>query len=353
MRYEAHRMIVSIRPDEEPLDFGGFFAAAMMAVSLVHTDEGDARGITLDSDETIARFFDCYEDEVLRDDWGYLRAEQMQLHDVHVQLAVSTVTLRQLCPNARLLTLLMRLVESYMHRLVIEEFGEHIWDRQPWKVPFAQWLWSAVQLETIRQRYLHTNWFDAATVMALADAPGEEQPTFFFEGEKAEDILSRYFQWLSTEYEAQTKEFPGAQITGEDREYILSQETDFAFLNDELSALSPEQRRLWQQWLDTWSDFIRDKLAPATPGPAHKKSRQELFLDTVLPVPQQNSYAAVREYIRERSKYDKEFQKFVQSRKRTELCDQLSSMFGWYVDPNSLGKSLNRRLKHPKKSHLQ
>lgn len=346
-------MIISIRPDEEPFNFGGFFATAVMAAFLVNTDEGDARRLRLDSDEALAEFFDRYESEVLRDDWGYLRAELMQLHDVYVQLAISSVTLEQLCSNARLLSLIMHLVECYMLHLVKEEACEHIWQAQPWTAPFAQWLWAAVHTETLRQRYLHTDWLDAADVMAVVSPPAEPQPTFFFEGEEAEEIISRYYEWLSREYEAQTKEIPGKQVTDEDREFILSQETDFAFLDDELASLSPDQRLLWQRWLDAWSVFIRGKLALAAPKTARRDTRQELFLDSVLPVPPQNSYAAVREYIRERSKYDKEFQKFVATRKRTELCDQLTFMFGWYVDPNPLGKSLNRRLRNAKKSLLR
>lgn len=82
-------MIISIRPDEEPFNSGGFFAAAMMAAFLIHTDEGDARGLQLDSDEAFAEFFDCYESKVIRDDWGYLRAELTQLHDAYIQLAIS------------------------------------------------------------------------------------------------------------------------------------------------------------------------------------------------------------------------------------------------------------------------
>lgn len=47
-RYESHRLIYT--PDnQEPLEFGGFLAAAILAALIVDTDEGDARDLALDT----------------------------------------------------------------------------------------------------------------------------------------------------------------------------------------------------------------------------------------------------------------------------------------------------------------
>ena len=63
-------------------------------------------------------------------------------------------------------------------------------------------------------------------------------------------------------------------------------------------------------------------------------------------------YVKVREYIIERCKYDTEFKKYQKSHYLTDLCQQLTFVFDWSVEYNSLYKSLKRRLKHPKKDHL-
>ena len=248
MRYESHRLYISGADGEDEFVFGGFLGAALAAVFLVDTPEGNARGIRLYTDDEKEAFFDLYDREVLRDDWGYLSAEIDQLRDNYVQFIDDRNNLIDLCPNRRLLTLVMELLTTYMRRLVLEPFGEHIWEAMPWKMPFAQWLIDAARVETRRQRLLQTDWTDIPTVIQLADIPDEtEEPTFFFEGEKAADIMERYLLWLFDEYVAMKQGIPGSKITSADRSFILSQETDWVFLSDEIDQLSASDKQDWRQ----------------------------------------------------------------------------------------------------------
>ena len=263
MRYEAHRLYVTRANDEDEFVFGGFLGAALAAVLLVDTDEGDARAIALDTEEDQAQFFLRYDREVRREDWGYLSAEIYQLRDNYVQFIDVPNGLVELCPNKRLLSLAMELLANYMRRLVLEPFGKHIWEAMPWKMPFAQWLIDAARVETRRQRLLQTDWTDFQTVIQLADMPDEtEVPTFYFEGEKAADIMERYLLWLSDEYVAMKQGMPGAKITSADRKYIFSQETDWAFLSDEIELLSASEQKDWLQWQKEWNRFLSERLLP-------------------------------------------------------------------------------------------
>ena len=150
-----------------------------------------------------------------------------------------------------------------MQHLVLKIFREHIWEVMPWKTPFPQWLIDAARVETRRQRYLTTDWTDAPIVIQLADMPDEtEVPTFFFEGEKAADIMERYLLWLSDEFVAMKQEIPGAKITSADRKYIFSQETDWAFLSDEIGQLSPTEQKEWNRWQNEWAKFLTERLLP-------------------------------------------------------------------------------------------
>ena len=263
MRYEAHRLHVTRADDEDEFVFGGFLGVALAAVFLLDTDEGNTRGICLYTDAEKEEFFARYDREVLRDDWGYLSAELYQLRDNYVQFIDAPDGLIELCPNKRLLFLAMELLTSYMRRLVLEPFGKHIWEAMPWKMPFGQWLIDAARVETRRQRLLQTDWTDVPTVIQLADIPDEtERPTFFFEGEKAADIMERYLLWLSDEYVAMKQEMPGAKITSADRKYIFSQETDWAFLSDEIELLSASEKNDCLRWQKEWNRFLSDRLLP-------------------------------------------------------------------------------------------
>ena len=261
-RYESHRLIYTPENDE-PIEFGGFLAAAILAALIVDTDEGDAREISIDTPEQRQAFFLRYEREVRRDDWGHLTAEVNQLRDNYVQLELGSMVLQDLCPNLRLLELAMELTESYMRYLVLEIYREHIWEAVPWKMPFAQWLIDAARVETRRQRFLKTDWTDAPLVIQLADMPDEpEPPTFFFEGEKAQDIMERYLQWFSDEYVAKKQELPGSRITAADRKKIFAEETDWSFLSDETEGIAPSEQEQWQRWQTEWTKFLSQRLLP-------------------------------------------------------------------------------------------
>ena len=261
-RYESHTLVYTPEAGD-PIELRGILAAAILAVLLVDTDEGDARGIALDTPEQQQDFFARYEREVLRDDWGYLSAEVNQLRDNYVQIAIGDNSLSDLCPNRRLLDLAMEITVAYMHHLVLETFCEHIWEVVPWKTPFAQWLIDAARVETRRQRLLQTDWTDVPTVIQLADIPDEtEAPTFVFEGEKATDIMERYLQWLSDEFVAMKQEIPGAKITSSDRKYIFEQETDWTFLSDEIDQLAPSEQAEWNRWQKEWAKFLIERLLP-------------------------------------------------------------------------------------------
>ena len=261
-RYENHTLFYTAA-DSDPIELRGFLGAALAAVLLVDTDEGNARAIALDTEEEQAQFFARYDREVRRKDWGYLSAEIYQLRDNYVQLVDGKRSLVELCPNIRLLNLAIELLVAYMHRLVLEPFGKHIWEAMPWKMPFGQWLIDAARVETRRQRLLRTDWTDFPTVIQLADMPNKtERPTFYFEGEKAADIMERYLLWLSDEYVAMKQEIPGAKITSADRKYIFSQETDWAFLSDEIELLSASEQKDWLQWQKEWNRFLSERLLP-------------------------------------------------------------------------------------------
>ena len=263
MHYESHRLYISGTDGEDEFVFGGFLGAALAVVFLLDTPEGNARGIHLYTDDEKEEFFALYDREVLRDDWGYLSAELNQLRDNYVQFIDDPNSLIGLCPNRRLFSLAMELLVTYMRRLVVEPFGEHIWEAMPWKMPFAQWLIDAARVETRRQRFLRTDWTDIQAVILLADMPDEtEEPTFFFEGEKAADIMQRYFLWLSDEYVAMKQGIPGSKITSADRSFIFSQETDWAFLSDEIDQLSASEKEDWLQWQKEWNLFLSDRLLP-------------------------------------------------------------------------------------------
>lgn len=277
LKYEAHSLIYT-PADEDPIVLTGFLGAAVLAALLVDTPEGEERGVAVDTPEQREQFFLRYDREVRRDDWGYLEAEVRQLRDSYVQFVVGKTRLSDICPNARLFSLAVELLTGYMHRLVIEQFCEHIWEYCGWETPFAQWLWNAAHAETRRQRYLHADWTDMAMVTALTDFPDEsagiELPTFFFEGEKASDIMDRYLQWLNDTYVAIRYEQPGAKITSADRNRIFKQETDWSVLSDEAEGIAPFSGREtegiapflqkeWERWMTEWEKFLTARLQPA------------------------------------------------------------------------------------------
>lgn len=266
LRYESHRLVAA----DKDVQIGGVLGAALLCALLVDTDEGQRRGIAIDSNAEQKAWMMRYEREVRRDEWGLLYAEIEQLSDAYISLATEEMLMSEICPNVRLLDLAMQLVTGYMRYLTEELFGAHIWEGEPWKAPFAEWLLDAARVETRRQRLLKMDWTDAAMVTALdedlqkavAEAKADE-PTFIFEGEAAEDILKRYCDWAWSRYQAYLREIPGSQPrAAKHRNHMFEQETDWQFIMDEVKELDEAQQREWSRWMLDWRNYITRRLKP-------------------------------------------------------------------------------------------
>lgn len=263
LRYTDHYLHVA---GDDDIHIGGVLGAALLCAMLVDTEEGNRRKIAIDTDAERRAWIIRYEREVRRDEWGLLGAELRLLADAYIQQATSSVTWLDICPNIRLLDLAMRLMTTYMHYLTVEAFGAHIWECVPWESPFAQWLFDAAHAETRRQQFMHTDWMDAPSVTALAEGEDSDSPTFIFEDEDTEAIMSRYLKWVWTTYQAQLREIPGSQPrAAKHRTFVVEQETDWGFLSDEVNTLSESDQRLWAQWMIDWTTFVRRQLKPEKP----------------------------------------------------------------------------------------
>ena len=93
---------------------------------------------------------------------------------------------------------------------------------------------------------------------------------------------------------------------------------------------------------DVVKAFMQDE-DPSQPD--HYETAEEVEGEPVLPLPKEGKYTKVREYIKERSRFDAEFKAFVKERSLRDLCARLTKEFGWYVDEHSLGSNLNRHRK--------
>ena len=255
--------MIYTKAGDEPIVLTGVLGAAVLSALLVDTDEGNARGIAIDTDDERQAWIVQYEREVRRDDWGYLHAEVEQLSDSYVQLASGEVQLSDICPNIRLHDLALQLLDMYMNHLFRETFGAHIWEAVPWRMPFAQWLWDASQVEGRRQTFLHTDWTHAPQVYALAESIDEDSSrSWTFEGEQAADLMEQYVQWLDEQYALMKGEQPGTKITQADRNFIFEQESDWAFLSEAVASLDSSAQKEWQQWKDAWTKYIQVRLKP-------------------------------------------------------------------------------------------
>lgn len=347
LSYDAHRLIYTYSEKEEPIQIEGFLGAALLCVRLINSDEGERREIPLDIERKQDFLFSRYEQEVIADGWGYLEAELRQLNDAYIQLTVGQVSFMDLCANVRQFSIAMSLLSAYMQRLVTEEFGEHIWEKETWHMPFAHWLFDAGYTETVRQRFLHIDWTDPVAVNALVEMPEQrfEEPSFIFEGEEAEEIIRRYWEWLSNTAQKDAALFPDKNaMMAEFKENILAHETNYEDLKPEMKDFTPDQLNLFRKWMNQWIDFVKTKIEPPV-SPKKKDIRQEFFLDNILPVPPEHNYVEVKKYILERCRYDKEFKKYFEAHKRTDFCHQLTLLFGWFIDPNALGKRMKSKAK--------
>ena len=78
-------------------------------------------------------------------------------------------------------------------------------------------------------------------------------------------------------------------------------------------------------------------------GHPSRSQTANISLDAILDIPKEGKYSQVRRYIYERCRFDPEFKHRVEDSSRVELCTFLTHCFGWVVDPNSLGKNMNRK----------
>lgn len=352
LRYESHALIYGT---DDPIRIEGAFGAALLCALLVDTEEGNCRGIAIDSNEDKTEWIKRYEREVRREGWGLIDEEVNMLADAYEQLAFSENAIPDICHHNRLLIdLAYSLLVHYMNHLVIEQYGAHIWEYTKWENPFSQWLIKAIYDESERQAMIHINWLDPPIVTALPTQETPTTPTMSFEGEAADDILKRYYDWLWTSLVAQTAEQPDAKTQLDSAKAdILDRETHFAFLNDQIALMDSEDQVLFRKWMSRWINFVKDKLTPTFEQPtpqqlANHKARQVLYADNITPLPDgkaHNKYTLTSHYIADRCQYDEPFRKYYQEHNLIVFCQQLSFIFGWFVDPNSLGKNINRAAK--------
>ena len=347
LRYENHRLIYG-STDQDRMELGGFLGAAVLGALLYGQDEGRERNIALNTSEGQQDFFARYEDETIHENGGFFETEVQALNEAYMEINADKNLLLAICGNERLFDLAFGLTMDYMDKLVEEEVCEHIYDFVPWIGPFARWLYKAGYAETYRQQLLAINWANPEDVYALGDyikEPEAKDPTFVFGGERADDLLNAYYNWLMTFIEQQAAQYPDSKVKlAEYKQIILQKEPHYVDLKPDMKDFTPEQLNLFREWMNKWVDFMKQQIEPPV-TPQKKSIRQELFLDNVMPIPPEHNYVKVREYILERCKYDKEFEKYFKAYKRTDFCDQLSLLFGWFVDPNALGKRMKSKAK--------
>ena len=87
--------------------------------------------------------------------------------------------------------------------------------------------------------------------------------------------------------------------------------------------------------------FVPQSNSSIFPSPSSPSS--DINLESILDTPKEGKYSQVRRYIQERCRFDPEFKHRVEESSRVELCVFLTHLFGWVVDPNSLGKNMNRK----------
>ena len=82
--------------------------------------------------------------------------------------------------------------------------------------------------------------------------------------------------------------------------------------------------------------------SPAPSSESPLSGAPDVRQENILPIPKEGKYTKVREYIRQRCRFDAEFKQFVQDRSLRDLCARLTKEFGWFVDEHSLGSNINR-----------
>ena len=267
-RYENHTLFYTTA-DSVSIELRGMLAAAVVAALLVDTPEGDARGIAIDTDEQRADFFARYEREVRRENGGLFTTEVQALNEAYMEIDGESKRLYAICGNDRLYDLAFGLMMDYMHRLVREQVGEQIYTVVPWRMPFAQWLFDAGMVETRRQQLLSIDWSDPEAVYTVAqqfEKPDETEtiePTFVFEGLRAEQVLRGYWEWLWEAAQQEANLYPDGKVQlAQMKQLIRENETDYDFLKPEMNHFTPAQLNLFRKWMTQWKEFVETKLKP-------------------------------------------------------------------------------------------
>ncbi len=352
LRFEGHRLCYTV--GDEQYVVGGVLAAAMLSALLVDTAEGDERQIAIETPEQREEWFSRYEREVRREDGGLFENEVQSLAEAYANLSAVDDIYAMLGCKKRLVGLAFELTMEYMQRLVRELVHDQVYEACQWRSPFAQWLFDAGFVETWRQRLLAVDWEEPEDVYQFAESLQKPEPeakaTFVFDGLSAEALMNAYFDWLWSGMQQEAALFPDDAVRlAELKPLILERETNDDFIWPELKELPQADINLYKKWMVQWKAFIEDKIAPAPISKKKVHEEQEIFADDITPIPKANLYAATREYINDRCKYDKDFAQKFQNFSLAKFSRQLTFFFGWSVDPNSLRKSLDRKPKHPKK----
>ena len=249
LRYDNHRLIYG-STDQDRMELGGFLGAAVLGALLYGQDEGRERNIALNTNEGQQDFFARYEDETIHENGGYFAAEVQALNEAYMEINADKNLLLAICGNERLFDLAFGLTMDYMDKLVEEEIGEHIYDFVPWIGPFARWLYKAGYAETFRQQLLAINWANPEDVYALVDyikEPEAKGPTFVFGGERADDLLKAYYNWLMTFIEQQAAQYPDSKVKlAEYKQIILQKEPHYEDLKPDMKDFTPEQLNLFR-----------------------------------------------------------------------------------------------------------
>lgn len=92
LRYEGHKLLYA-PAGSNPTELSGILAASIAAALLSVADEGEARGITLDTPKGRNDFFVRYEKEVLADNGGLLNTEVQALNEAYLEFSGEEVAL--------------------------------------------------------------------------------------------------------------------------------------------------------------------------------------------------------------------------------------------------------------------
>ena len=90
-----------------------------------------------------------------------------------------------------------------------------------------------------------------------------QSPTFLFDGHSADDVMDRYWSWLWQQVQQLASQEPNSKAAlARYSKLVLGQETDIAFLQNEIDALSPEDKKCFGQWIEKWNTFVTRRLKP-------------------------------------------------------------------------------------------